>query len=180
VESETQDVERDLANASKLLAERSEIDRTQPQWLETRRQAREAKKNMAELSAPTADAASLHDRLMAIARECDVRVDRIQPSPMTLPPEPPPSDDPSAPPPVRPTAALANSIDVKGRYDCFVKFIDRLESLGFTRVNEVRIAPRQEGDVQSVQASVQTVHFAFASSAASKAQASAGAQGVTP
>lgn len=162
LESESRDVERDLLNASLRLAERAELEASQPQWLEMRRLARAANASVAEFSGATADAAALHDRLMVLARDCDIRVDRIQPSQRTMTPEPAASDDPSAPPPVRALAAIANSIDVSGRYDSLVRFIERLEDLGFSRVNEVRIVPRREGDERLVQASLQTVHFAFA------------------
>lgn len=175
-DADRRQVDRELSAASKLLAERGEIEAGQARWLALRASARSAISRMGELSAPAEDAATLHERLTAIARDCDVRIDRIQPAHSNATP-PAPSDDPSIPTPAWPKSILTNSIEADGRYDSVVHFIEKLESLGLGRINEVRITPVTDANAHSVHVTLQAVHVAF-DTRPQPAQASA--QGVTP
>jgi len=160
-DAERDDLERDLTNATKLMSHRGEIEQSQSLWMRQRERARVARDSMRSLSEPASTAAVLHERIMGMARDCEVRIDRIQPGQQSAPEPASASDDPTAPKPVLPKAVLSNTIDAEGRYDSMVRFIERLESLGLGRINDVRLTPLDTGNEQLVRASVSTVHVAF-------------------
>lgn len=112
-----------------------------------------------EMNSISGDAATVYDRIMTLGAEHGVRIDRMQPVRVTA---------------ARPTAGrsspaaqtLGFTIAAIGEYDSIAAFIEAIErGAGFSAVGSVRLIPVVADGAQLVQATIETRHRRFASSA---------------
>ena len=148
----------DFATAQRAVQEAPALTVASVAWKKTEARGAALQDLVIASSEGALDSAELTQRLYDTAAECGLTLTRIQPSSQRISSVMRPDGTPDA----APQAALRVSLDTTASYDAVVRFLDVLErDLGFVRIESVRLTPVSPDGVQSVRATIETVHFAF-------------------
>lgn len=152
-------VRRALSAANGLMFQSSSLSAETPKWKARTAQDQLSRDHLHTLSMPAKDSAEVQNRLMTIAAEHGVRIDRIQPRMATGAVG---QSTDAANQRVAPTATIFNVIEAAGTYNALAQFVGDVQSIGLTRVTAVRMTPIIDGDQQLARATIQATHYAFA------------------
>lgn len=158
-----------LEQSEALAAKAGEYAVRMPELTRERASADARLSTVGERSVMARDAAKMNASIEELAGRCGVTIQRTQPResvgpgmPTVAVPAPAGADGAAAAPAlVKPDAVIGFTIEAAGNFAGMTRFVEGLEtSLGYTRVDSVRVSPDSEHD-DRVRATISTLHFAF-------------------
>lgn len=149
-----------ISAAQSRLAQAAAQSPAEPDWNAAIERYTTMKASIDALNEPARDAASLHRRVTALAQECGIEINRMEPRSHTAQPGSVRSQ--SGSPVAAPSRTIGLSIHAHGSYESVAEFARRIDTeCGFAKTVRVRLTPAHEPGSTRVIAEFETIHIAF-------------------
>jgi len=121
-----------------------------------------ASRQLTVWSQKASESSGLYDRIRRIAEAQQVKIGRIEPKSGGIVP-PLPGEKPPENAVIPDIQTTGYAVQVTGSFDNIARFLDALEAgLGSSKVASIRLVPIVTGNRQSVEATIETIHYRIA------------------
>ena len=121
-----------------------------------------ASRQLTVWSQKASESSGLYDRIRRIAEAQQVKIGRIEPKSSGIVP-PLPGEKPPENAVIPDIQTTGYAVQVTGSFDNIARFLDALEAgLGSSKVASIRLVPIVTGNRQSVEATIETIHYRIA------------------